>query len=148
MNPEDFVGRENIVNNIIKYLPNIFDGENRHFYLVGNRGMGKSSLSDYLSYILEAKYDVITIKISNEGVEDVNTLIVRIIEALLNNVKVDSLKEKLLKNFSNYVETVGVMGLKFRIKLQSDDLMIQSVVIFHPLYMNYLQNYLIKKLFS
>ena len=122
VNPENFVGRENIVNNIIKYLPNVFDGENRHFCLVGNRGMGKSSLSDYLSYILEAKYDVITIKISNEGVEDVNTLIVRLIEALLNNVKVDSLKEKLLTNFSNYVETVGVMGLKFRIKPQSDDL--------------------------
>ena len=65
VNHESFVGREKIVEGIIKYLPNIFDGENRHFYLVGNRGMGKSSLSDYLSYILEAKYDVITIKISN-----------------------------------------------------------------------------------
>lgn len=122
VNPENFVGRENIIKNIIKYLPNIFDGENRHFYLVGNRGMGKSSLSDYLSYILEAKYDVITIKISNEGVEDVNTLVVRIIESLLNNVKVESLKQKLLTNFSSYVESVGVMGLKVRLKPQSDDL--------------------------
>lgn len=122
VNPENFVGRENIIKNIIKYLPNIFEGQNRHFYLVGNRGMGKSSLSDYLSYILEAKYDVITIKISNEGVEDVNTLIIRIIESLLNNVKVESLKQKLLTNFSNYVETVGVMGLKVKLKPQSGDL--------------------------
>ncbi|MBE6489229.1 MAG: ATP-binding protein [Methanosphaera stadtmanae] len=122
VNPENFVGREIIIKNIIRYLPNIFDGENRHFYLVGNRGMGKSSLSDYLSYILEVKYDVVTVKISNEGVEDVNTLIIRIIEALLNNVRVESLKDKLLENFSNYVETVGVMGLKIKLKPQSGDL--------------------------
>ncbi len=95
--------------------------------------MGKSSLSDYLSYILEAKYDVITIKISNEGVEDVNTLVVRIIESLLNNVKVESLKQKLLTNFSTYVESVGVMGLKVRLKPQSDDL-INSICRDFPLF--------------
>ena len=106
--------------------------------------MGKSSLSDYLAYILEAKYDVIAIKISNEGVEDVNTLIVRIIEALLNNIKVETLKKKLINNFSNYVENVGVMGLKVRLKPQSDDL-IDSILGDFPSFIRELCSELSKK---
>lgn len=57
---ECFVGRKNIIDDIIKYLPTIYDGKNRHFFLVGKRGMGKSSLSSLIAFIMEKKIQYVS----------------------------------------------------------------------------------------
>ena len=38
VNPNDFVGREDIIRSILNLIPSVVDGNNRNFYLVGYRG--------------------------------------------------------------------------------------------------------------
>ncbi|MBR0473130.1 MAG: hypothetical protein IJI98_10600 [Methanosphaera sp.] len=49
VNPEDFVGHEKLITDMIKRAGPILDGEITNYYLVGNRGMGKTSVSYYFS---------------------------------------------------------------------------------------------------
>ena len=66
VNPNDFVGHEELITDIIKRAGPILEGEVTNYYLVGNRGMGKTSISYYFSKILETKYNILPIYISNE----------------------------------------------------------------------------------
>ena len=86
VNPKDFVGREEIISDIIKYIPAIINGKNRNFYIVGNRGMGKSSLAYYLADLLKENYSIIPVYISNEGINDLNSLMFHLVQDLLNKI--------------------------------------------------------------
>ena len=56
VNTNDFVGHEELILDMIKLVNPLIEGEIINYYLVGNRGMGKSSLSYYFSEILEKKF--------------------------------------------------------------------------------------------
>ena len=59
--------------------------------------MGKTSASYYFSNILEKKYKILHIYISNEGVSELNTLTVQIIETILS-VLINNVITKIHKN--------------------------------------------------
>ncbi len=127
VNTNDFVGHEELIMDMIKRVNPLLEGEVVSYYIVGNRGMGKSSLSYYFSEILEKKFEIIPIHISNEGVSDLNTLIVQIIETLLNEISDKKWSKKILDFFGENVESVGFLNFSFKLKPKSDDY-IESLV--------------------
>lgn len=127
VNTNDFVGHEELIMDMIKRVNPLLEGEVVSYYIVGNRGMGKSSLSYYFSEILEKKFEIIPIYISNEGVSDLNTLIVQIIETLLNEISDKKWSKKILDFFGENVESVGFLNFSFKLKPKSDDY-IESLV--------------------
>ena len=118
---ECFVGRKNIIDDIIKYLPTIYDGKNRHFFLVGKRGMGKSSLSSLIAFIMEKKYNMLPIIVSNDGVTTLDELITKIIESLINKISNQSWAKKIIHGFGEHVESVGYMGLNLKFHPKNDN---------------------------
>lgn len=97
VNHHDFVGHEELIKNILKYIPTVLEGKNRNFYIVGSKGMGKSSLAYYLAYLLENNYSVIPIYISNEGINNLNSLIYHLMQNLLNKIGNKKLAEKIIQ---------------------------------------------------
>ena len=121
VNPNDFVGHEELITDIIKRAGPILEGEVTNYYLVGNRGMGKTSISYYFSKILETKYNILPIYISNEWVSDLNTLIVQIIETILNTISDKKWSNRITSFFGENIEIVGFMNLSFKLKPKDDD---------------------------
>lgn len=118
---EGFVGRKNIIDDIIKYLPTIYDDKNRHFFIIGKRGMDKSSSSSLIAFIIEKKYNMLPIIVSNGGVTTLDELITKIIESLINKISNQSWAKKIIHGFGEYVESVGYMGLNLKFHPKNDN---------------------------
>lgn len=132
VNPKDFVGREDIISDIIKHVPTVMNGKNRNFYIVGNRGMGKSSLSYYLADLLKENYSIIPVYISNEGINDLNSLMFHLVQDLLNNIGNKSWAKKIVQSFGDNIQQVGFMSasLKFTPKPNYLETLIDSFDVF------------------
>lgn len=46
VNPDRFKGRQQTIEEIIRYFPGVLSGQPRHFFITGKRGMGKTSLAN------------------------------------------------------------------------------------------------------
>lgn len=114
VNTKDFVGREEIIKDIVKYIPAVIDGKNRNFYLVGNRGMGKSSLAYYLADLLKQNYSMIPIYISNEGINDLNSLMFHLVQDLLNKIGNKSWAKTIIQSFGDNIQQVGFMSASIK----------------------------------
>lgn len=70
---DSFIGRKEDVNKIIRYLPRVINkGLPEHFFITGNRGMGKTSFVKYVAQIAKNDYGMFPVYINNEGT---NTII-------------------------------------------------------------------------
>ena len=49
VSPDRFKGREDVIQNILRYFPSVKSGNPQHFFITGKRGMGKTSLANYIS---------------------------------------------------------------------------------------------------
>ena len=116
VSPEKLIGRNNIINDFIKFMPSVVDGKPHHFYLYGNRGVGKSSLSSYLIEYSKVRYNMIGLHIYNDGIHNIDDLINNIVEKLLNEIKNKSWAEKITNLFKEHVENVGFLGNTIRFK--------------------------------
>ena len=118
VSPEKLIGRNDIINDYIKFMPSVVAGTPHHFYLYGNRGVGKSSLSSYLIEYSKIRYNMIGIHIYNDGIHNIDDLINNIVEKLLNEIKNKSWAGKITNLFKEHVENVGFLGNTIRFKPQ------------------------------
>jgi len=132
VNPKDFVGREEIIRNIIKYIPAVINGKNRNFYIVGNRGIGKSSLAYYLADLLKENYSIIPVYVSDDGINDLNSLMFHLVQDLLNKIGNKNWAKTIIQSFGDNIQQVGFMSasLKFTPKTNYLETLIDSFDVF------------------
>lgn len=118
VSPEKLEGRFNIIEDYVRYLSLAVNGQPQHFYLNGNRRVGKSSIATYMLEYARVKYGMIGIHVYNDGIHSIDDLINNIVEKLLNEIKDESFGTKILNYFHNHIETTGFLGNS--IKLRSD----------------------------
>ncbi|MDR3291398.1 MAG: ATP-binding protein [Methanobrevibacter sp.] len=116
VDPNNFEGREDILEKNIKILMETKHNKPKHFFITGNRGMGKSSLASYFKDYAEKKLKYIGVHIYNDGVHDIESLIRQIIEELLNNIQKESFFNKIFNSFKNHVESVNLFGTSLKFK--------------------------------
>ena len=119
VSPKTFKGRNDIIEDIAKYMPSVTHGTAQHFFITGKRGMGKTSLANYLIDLFERKYKLVGIHIINDGIHDVDSLITLIVEKILNKIENESWSDKIIDSFKNHIDSVGFMGTT--IKFKPDD---------------------------
>ncbi len=112
---ELFVGRVKQIEEVLKYVKQSAHGRLENVFLVGERGIGKSSLSAFLKYMATIKENFLGVYLSLGGVNELEELIRRIIEQVLREINKESdLKEKFVSFFkekSRYIQQVGLFGL-------------------------------------
>ena len=112
--PSNFVGRDNDVETILRYLPRVIQqGIPEHFFITGKRGMGKTSFIQYVASIVEKDYNMIPIYINNEGSNTINDLIANLLEILFKEFDKTSWGQKIIDNFS---DRFGGFGITFNEK--------------------------------
>lgn len=122
VSPDRFEGREDIINEILKYFPAVRSGSPQHFFITGKRGMGKTSLANYISDFARNNYSMVTAHIMNDGVHDIDELVVQIIERVLNAIRPEKWSSKIFNRISNYIDSVGFGGLSIKFKPPEDEL--------------------------
>ena len=95
VSPERFKGRKQILEEILKYFPGVINGNPQHFFITGKRGMGKTSLANFVRDFAEKNYSMITAHIMNDSFHNVNELTTQIIERILNSIKSEAWSEKI-----------------------------------------------------
>ena len=122
VSPEYFKGRSNIIEEIIRYFPAISLGRPQHFFIMGKRGFGKSSLAKYVLNYAKNDYSMIGVHIMNDGVHSVDELVIQVIEVILNEIRSEKWADKILDFFDNHIEKVGVGGLTIKFKPSNTEL--------------------------
>ena len=122
VSPDRFEGREDIIKEILKYFPAVRSGNPQHFFITGKRGMGKTSLANYISDFAYNNYSMVTAHIMNDGVHDIDELVVQIIERILNAIRPEKWSSKIFNLIGNYIDSVGFGGLNIKFKPSEDEL--------------------------
>jgi len=122
VSPDRFKGREDVIQNILRYFPSVKSGNPQHFFITGKRGMGKTSLANYISDLARNNYSMVTAHIMNDGVHDIDELVVQIIERILNNIRSEKWSEKIFELIGNHIESVGFKGVNIKFKPQEAEL--------------------------
>ena len=122
VSPDRFEGREDIIEEILKYFPAVKSGNPQHFFITGKRGMGKTSLANYISDFARNNHSMVTAHIMNDGVHDIDELVVQIIERILNAIRPEKWSSKIFKLIGNYIDSVGFGGLNIKFKPPEDEL--------------------------
>ena len=87
VSPERFKGRKQILEEILKYFPGVINGNPQHFFITGKRGMGKTSLANFVRDFAEKNYSMITAHIMNDSFHNVNELTTAVVSMLENLLK-------------------------------------------------------------
>lgn len=119
VSPEKFEGRMNIIEDYTRHLALAVNGQPQHFYLNGNRGIGKSSVATYLLEYAKVRYNMVGVHVYNDGIHSIDDLIANIVEKLLNEIKDESFGKKILDFFTNRIETVGFLGNSIKLRPDS-----------------------------
>lgn len=122
VSPDRFKGREDIINEIIKYFPSITSGNPQHFFITGKRGIGKTSLANFISDLANKNYSMITAHIMNDGVHNIDELVTQIIERILNSIKSEKWSERIFDLLKDNIESVGIGGLNIKFKPSNTEL--------------------------
>ncbi len=122
VSPDRFEGREDIIKEILKYFPSVKSGNPQHFFITGKRGMGKTSLAHYISDFARNNYSMVTAHIMNDGVHDIDELVIQIIERILNAIRPEKWSNKVFNLIGNYIDSVGFGGLNIKFKPPEDEL--------------------------
>lgn len=125
VNPQNFKGRQEIIQDINRYMASSRKGVVEHFYITGKRGMGKTSLTNYIIDYYEKNFNAIGVHVVNDGIHDIETLLQAIIEELLNKNKNDAWYKKLYDGIKDEIDTIGILGntIKFRPSTETIDVL-------------------------
>ena len=116
VSPDRFKGREDIIKEIIKYFPSVISGNPQHFFITGKRGIGKTSLANFISDLASKNYSMITAHIMNDGVHNIDELVTQIIERILNSIKSEKWSERIFDLLRDNIESVGIGGVNIKFK--------------------------------
>lgn len=117
--PEYFKGRNDILEHIIPQLSPLSRNKQKHFFITGERGIGKTSLTKYISDILESEHNILAIHIENNGVETIDELLKNIITELLKKAKKESVSLRFKELIKDNVTKIGAWGTEIKINNNS-----------------------------
>lgn len=114
--PELFIGRQKTLTKILRNVKKATNGTTQHFFLTGQRRMGKTSIAKYVQKYVENNFNMLGVYISNKGNDSIEQLTSWIIEAIFNQLPHESMKDKVLTWFENHIESIDVKGTKLTFK--------------------------------
>lgn len=119
---ELFVGRSQKIEEIISYVKNSTHGKQENVFLLGSRGIGKSSLASFLRYYVSTEMDMIGMHVFLGRVSTLDEMVRCIFERLLKETKGQSWFNKISSFFGKYIKQIGLFGISLSFSPPSEDL--------------------------
>lgn len=117
-----FVGREEEINTIIRYLKQVRSGRQENIFVLGERGIGKSSLGAFVRTLAETEYSFLSVHVHLGGVSTLEEMIKRIFSGLLKISMDKPWHEKLKTFFGDRVRKVDLFGVSIELEASQQEL--------------------------
>jgi len=108
---ELFVGRSKQILEMMHYVKQSTFGKQENIFLVGERGIGKTSISSFLRTWAKDKEEVISVHVFLGGVSSIEEMVRRIYEALLKTIHGEKWFDKARGFFGEFINEVGLFGV-------------------------------------
>ena len=107
-----FAGREGQIWEVSNYLTQAAHGRMENVFLIGDRGIGKSSFASFILEKARASDNFVGAHVHLGGANTLEEMARRVIEELVNEVRRYSWHEELMKFVREHVRSVGVFGAR------------------------------------
>ena len=108
---ELFVGREPQIEEIFRYIQRSAKGKQENIFLIGDRGIGKSSLGGYIRQLAVVRENVLAIHIHLGMVQGINDVVIKIFDSLLKETYKETYFGRIKDFFGKYIKEVGLFGV-------------------------------------
>ncbi len=119
---ELFVGRENKIEDIMNYINNTIQGKQENIFLIGSRGIGKSSLASFLRYYVSSEMNMVGIHVFLGRVFNLEEMVRHIFEKFLKETKGQTWFNNIKSFFGKYIKQLGLFGVSLTFAPPSEDL--------------------------
>ena len=112
---EFFIGRQNEIERIIRATAQVEMGKPQAVFLIGEYGIGKSSLASYMRYYAEKTNHLLGLHVLLGGASTIEEMTGKILEAALKSEAYESkFTEKIRTLLSSYIDSVGLFGVTIK----------------------------------
>ena len=117
--PGKFVGREQQIEEIDRYLKQVRAGRFQSVFLIGDRGLGNTSLATFIQQYAERQYNLLGIHTFLGGVSTLDEIVKRIFDELLKRSEKESWSKKVKALFGKNIEEDGMFVINIKFNSQS-----------------------------
>lgn len=119
---ELFVGRSKQIEQLIQYSKQSLSGKQENVFLVGDRGIGKSSLASFLRYYVTTHENMLGIHVFLGRVSTLEEMVRHIFEQILKETKGQTWFKDITKFFGKYIKEIGLFGISVSFVPPEEDL--------------------------
>ena len=119
---EFFVGRREEIDKLRRKAASSAEGRLQVVFLVGERGIGKSSLASFVRLLSEREHETLGLHTFLGGVSSLEEMVRRVFDRLLKESVNTPWHEKVKKFFGNHIREVGLFGISLEFGAPEQDL--------------------------
>lgn len=108
---ELFVGRHDKIEEIVRYVGQSSSGKQENVFLLGDRGIGKSSMARFLRHLVTTKNNMVGIHVFLGGVSTLEEMVRHIFDQLLKEAQTQAWYEKISQLFGSHIRQVGLFNI-------------------------------------
>jgi hypothetical protein len=127
---ELFVGRADKIQSLISYVRNSTFGKQENVFLIGTRGIGKSSLASFLRSYAATEMNMVGIHVFLGRISTLEEMVRHIFERLLKETREQSWFNDISSFFGKNIKQVGLFGISISFSPPPDEL--QKIVANFP----------------
>ena len=117
-----FAGREGQIWEVSNYLTQAAHGRMENVFLVGDRGIGKSSFASFILEKARAGDNFVGVHVHWGGANTLEEMARRVVEELVNEIRRYSWHDELMRFVREHVRSVGVFGARLEFQPPRQDL--------------------------
>lgn len=106
-----FVGREDIIKGALRHFRQAASGRQEHVFLLGERGIGKTSLALYLSEVAHKEANLLPVCVNLAGVKTLEELVRKVFEEIANATNRRDWLATIQTLFGEHISQVGLFGI-------------------------------------
>ncbi len=108
---ELFVGRTKQIEELIRYVSQIPSGKQENVFLVGDRGIGKSSLASFVRYYIATQMNILGIHVFLGRVNSLEEMVRHVFDQILKEIKGEAWFQDAAKFFGKHIKEIGLFGI-------------------------------------
>ncbi len=117
-----FAGREQQLMEITRYIRQAGSGRQENVFLIGDRGIGKSSFASVMCELADRRHGMIGVHVHLGGAAALEELTRRVLQEVMNAVQDRPWYARITERYTPYIQQVGLMGIKVSFHPPSQDL--------------------------
>jgi hypothetical protein len=117
-----FVGREPQIAEIDRYLKQVRAGRQQNVFMIGDRGLGKTSLASFIVQYAESRYNLLGVHAFLGGIGSLDDVVKKVFDELLKRVEKETWAQKVRGLFGKNIEEVGLFGISVKFNPPADKL--------------------------